>query len=323
LIRSPFSEKRKTQEKHRRLEAGLDHAGDTTATTTTTTTEKKKKKKKDTTSSSVGVREGAAVESNSQIIQKGNNNGNGNNKNDDDKGSSGTPTPTKPDKPSTPRNPLARMKENSKPVVRASPPVIAGADTSLWSDDDEDQADQAAATATATAGASQDKRKIPVLEKRKKKRRPADTTNKARQDWSTSNVSVPNVKDVSGKDTAALQAELMPDFERPKFGPFALEPLKLLVPSDVSPDGSIEDEQGDDEDSKKKVVQVPASINRFLPNFQQEGIGFVYKVISSKRGAILGDDMGVGAFYWMAIPVVDDHWRRPSSPLLNSVHCTY
>jgi hypothetical protein len=184
------------------------------------------------------------------------------------------------------------MKENSKPVVRASPPVITGADASLWSDDDEDQADQAAA-----AGASEDKRKIPVWEKRKKKKRPADTTNKARQDWSTSNVSVPNVEDVSGKDTAALQAELMPDFERPKFGPFALEPLKLLVPSDVSPDGSIENEQGGDEDSKKQFVQVPASINRFLPNFQQEGIAFVYKVISSKRGAILGDDMGVGAFY--------------------------
>ncbi|PWN22284.1 hypothetical protein BCV69DRAFT_281288 [Microstroma glucosiphilum] len=41
-------------------------------------------------------------------------------------------------------------------------------------------------------------------------------------------------------------------------------------------------------------IKVPASINRFLRDYQREGIKFMFKAWQEKRGAILGDDMGLG-----------------------------
>ena len=71
--------------------------------------------------------------------------------------------------------------------------------------------------------------------------------------------------------------ERYPDFLAPKFGPFEDEPL-LLGPAQVT-----------------KRHQVPASINRFLPTYQKDGISFVYQqAIVQRRGAILGDGKWVG-----------------------------
>jgi hypothetical protein len=67
-----------------------------------------------------------------------------------------------------------------------------------------------------------------------------------------------------------------PDFPNPTFGPFANEPMIL---------NNSENFEGH---------QVPASISRFLPDFQREGIQFIYKAISSGNGVVLGDDMGLG-----------------------------
>ncbi|KAE8250681.1 hypothetical protein A4X13_0g4489 [Tilletia indica] len=45
---------------------------------------------------------------------------------------------------------------------------------------------------------------------------------------------------------------------------------------------------------KGKVVQVPKTINRFLRDYQRDGIRFLYNCYSEGRGGILGDDMGLG-----------------------------
>lgn len=41
-------------------------------------------------------------------------------------------------------------------------------------------------------------------------------------------------------------------------------------------------------------VKVPAAINRFLREYQREGIQFFYNSYQKERGALLGDDMGLG-----------------------------
>lgn len=66
-------------------------------------------------------------------------------------------------------------------------------------------------------------------------------------------------------------SELKPEFTTfSKFGPFAFEPLPL-EPFD---DG----------------LSVPASINRYLPEFQREGVKFLYQALKHMNGAILGEN---------------------------------
>ncbi|CAD6971939.1 unnamed protein product [Tilletia controversa] len=47
-------------------------------------------------------------------------------------------------------------------------------------------------------------------------------------------------------------------------------------------------------DDKERIVQVPKTINRFLRDYQREGIQFLYRCYAEGRGGILGDDMGLG-----------------------------
>jgi hypothetical protein len=221
-----------------------------------------------------------------------------NDDNDDDDGFVGTPSPTNADKPTTPRNPIARAKENAKPFFQVSPPAMMGGDD-LFDDDDEEE-EETAAVEDAAPG---EKKKQYDIERPKKKRN-SNPSNKTRERTTTNNNLFPTAEDVLDKDTAALQAELKPDFERPKFGPFVFDPLRLVAAPSVTerpvgvmgPDAG---DVGDDEDAKEEF-EVPASINRFLPNYQQEGIRFLFDLVSSRRGGILGDDMGVGTF-WLCV----------------------
>lgn len=41
-------------------------------------------------------------------------------------------------------------------------------------------------------------------------------------------------------------------------------------------------------------VQVPYTINRYLRDYQREGVKFIYDSYLKSRGCILGDDMGLG-----------------------------
>jgi hypothetical protein len=45
-------------------------------------------------------------------------------------------------------------------------------------------------------------------------------------------------------------------------------------------------------DPKDQSIAVPASINRFLRPYQQDGVRFFWKQYSQGKGGILGDDMG-------------------------------
>ena len=68
---------------------------------------------------------------------------------------------------------------------------------------------------------------------------------------------------------------LIPSFDNPKMGPPSLmQPLKL-------PKGS----------NQKIAHEVPASINRYLRAYQQQGVIFLYSCVMRGTGAILGDDM--------------------------------
>ena len=66
--------------------------------------------------------------------------------------------------------------------------------------------------------------------------------------------------------------ELMPNFMNPRY-------LGQLHPYDLS---------------KTSHCQIPSSINRYLLEYQKEGVRFMYQSVAQGSGAILGDDMGLG-----------------------------
>lgn len=49
-----------------------------------------------------------------------------------------------------------------------------------------------------------------------------------------------------------------------------------------------------------KGIQVPSSVNRYLREYQREGIRFFWDRYKEGRGGILGDDMGLG----MTLPLL-------------------
>jgi len=73
-------------------------------------------------------------------------------------------------------------------------------------------------------------------------------------------------------ETKAMRNKQHPEFANPHFGPFANEPFVLqnLKTGDVGPH------------------QVPASLSRYLPVYQREGIQFLYNNIVNGLGVILG-----------------------------------
>ena len=86
--------------------------------------------------------------------------------------------------------------------------------------------------------------------------------------------------------------ELKPTFSNPKLGaPSKLEPFILRKECNES-EYSLYDENSSKEEAP--FHEVPASINRYLLDYQREGIQFLYSSIVQNKGAILGDDMGLG-----------------------------
>eukprot|EP00557_Chaetoceros_sp_GSL56_P004846 CAMPEP_0176493172 /NCGR_PEP_ID=MMETSP0200_2-20121128/9411_1 /TAXON_ID=947934 /ORGANISM="Chaetoceros sp., Strain GSL56" /LENGTH=460 /DNA_ID=CAMNT_0017890825 /DNA_START=54 /DNA_END=1434 /DNA_ORIENTATION=- len=81
------------------------------------------------------------------------------------------------------------------------------------------------------------------------------------------------------EDSTDLEQKLKPEFDNPKWiGD--LEPFQLTLPTENN--------------ENTKLDQVPASINRYLKDYQREGVRFLYAAVSRGLGAILGDDMGLG-----------------------------
>ena len=55
-------------------------------------------------------------------------------------------------------------------------------------------------------------------------------------------------------------------------------------------------------------MQVPATMNQYLRDYQQEGVQFLYSRYSSNAGGVLCDDMGLGKTVqvrWMSVSYPD------------------
>lgn len=165
--------------------------------------------------------------------------------------------------PHAPRNPLARMASPPIPssAVRQPPATSPGEDDFLWDGSDgEGEKDHSEYDA--------------VMDKRgKKRKRVLADKNKIPGDPRLSTY-FPKDDDDDDEDNGVVLDESKPEFDAPKFGPFDDGPL-MLGPVNVS-----------------KRHQVPASISRYLPDYQREGIRFLYQqAIVRHMGAILGDGM--------------------------------
>jgi hypothetical protein len=155
----------------------------------------------------------------------------------------------------TPRNPLILMKQeyDMESVRKMSPASLrrsSGSNQHLWSDS-EDEKDRP--SKFTSRGSSRSKGGLG--QKR-------DSTMGALETFTSTYKSDDN-----------LGSKEKPIFDRPKFGPFVASPFILR---------SI--------DESDETYEVPASICRYLPDYQREGIEFMYRCgICTKRGAILGD----------------------------------
>ena len=49
---------------------------------------------------------------------------------------------------------------------------------------------------------------------------------------------------------------------------------------------------------QRKHIQVPSPINRFLRDYQREGVAFLYDKFRNSMGGMLGDDMGLVGLVW-------------------------
>ena len=55
---------------------------------------------------------------------------------------------------------------------------------------------------------------------------------------------------------------------------------------------------------------MPASINRYLRDYQREGIRFLHSLYARGLGGILADDMGLGAQLPLPVPCQNSIWRE-------------
>jgi len=114
--------------------------------------------------------------------------------------------------------------------------------------------------------------------------------------------------DVSEDERERRKRQLKPDFANPKLGPPG--PLVPFVLSKTwrrgdALVGAEDDAVVDDDDEDKKMPaapdsdadQVPASINRYLKDYQREGVQFIYSSVIKGKGCILGDDSEYSIFH--------------------------
>ena len=196
-----------------------------------------------------------------------------------------SPTPSTASKQpikASPLNPLAmqkREREEQKAFQQKQqnqPPRPLVDDSMLWDSDPDEVPIKVTTSKRRRGGAKTNTRAPPPLVKK-----PAPVV--AAKDDSASQ---PPENLILGRreansDEAQVDEELEikkmkqhPNFANPHFGPFENIPLVL------------KNEEGDVLEGDRH--QVPASLSRYLPNFQREGIQFVYNALANGRGAILG-----------------------------------
>jgi hypothetical protein len=155
----------------------------------------------------------------------------------------------------SPRNPLTLMKqENDFEMVRKMSPVSqrqsSESNRQLWSDSGDEKDQQSSRLAS---------------------RRSSQTKGESLQKEDPATGVLVTLTTYKKNDDMGRGDK--PSFDCPKFGPYSL-PSPFLLRSD-----------NDDE-----VYEVPVNICRYLPEYQREGIEFMYRCgICNKKGAILGD----------------------------------
>jgi hypothetical protein len=211
-------------------------------------------------------------------------------------------------KKSRPRNPFTLMKEeddcyeniykmNTSNAAAGSRNLFQGEalnnNNSLWSDDSAEEDHRRR---------SHTKMSIVTSKKRKSKdpKSPENdhTATKRRSHGDSKNTSVDEVDrndnndDDDEEDEDDSQTRSHPYFHQPKFGPYD-PPVPFVLRS--SDDHQMDDKDHRDNEHNVQTgdshhYQVPASMNRYLPDYQRAGIEFMYRCgIVTKGGAILGD----------------------------------
>jgi len=174
----------------------------------------------------------------------------------------------------------------------------------LWKSDDEEE--QRAAL------------KKPVVEKRKRKKAKSDEMKGMQEPWNIQDpedISLPEPSSSSPPDPLRasvrthpdedsqvedeyLLQQLKPEFVNPKLGP-----PSDLVPLPLTRSASMHDSAADPttgNDPSPVVDQVPASINRYLQEYQRAGIKFMHSILTNGLGAILGGknyELAISSFF--------------------------
>jgi hypothetical protein len=175
------------------------------------------------------------------------------------------------------RNPLILLREqNARDVQNLQPQKLYNdtAEQKLWSDSEEELA-----VAPEKTKRGRKKKQVDIPQQKQdpggatnvKKRRASPLLEhgetKAKRSFS------PAAPSRAADETEIDIAALKPEFEAPRFGPFAVESPFIL---------------GGEESGEE--YEVPFSIARYLLPYQREGIEFMYRsAIQLRKGAILGD----------------------------------
>ena len=215
---------------------------------------------------------------------------------------------------SRPRNPFTLMKEeedcfeniykmNFSNAAAGSRNVLQGEASNnnlLWSDDSEEEChrrNKKIMSITATK-----KRKS----KDTKKIEPQKTLDSKSSTTAQGGFDEEVDKNVNTEEDDDSQKRSHPYFDHPKFGPYD-PPVPFVLRSSDSDVNEVENDATNNHvntsNSNHQMVeqrynyQVPASINRYLPDYQRAGIEFMYRCgIVTKGGAILGDGTNFSCF---------------------------
>jgi len=208
----------------------------------------------------------------------------------------------------SPLNPLTQMREDMKAAATPAPAstLVGAAIDELWADPDveEDKKDE--------DGPKKKRGKKKRCSDHQKKKPPKQSTGATQtQNYDVLGVSLCDLgeEDDCGKTNSELLAQLKPEFSHPVFGPFEQKPL------DLSCDGG-DGKQGDE----TVTYQVPASIARYLADYQASGVTFLFQAISTKKGCILGDDMGLGKTVQTVALVAALLGKRGTGEDLSTIH---
>jgi hypothetical protein len=167
------------------------------------------------------------------------------------------------------RNPLTKMREMGESadiaIMSATETKFNERDdTKLWSDGD-DNFTESSIKDVKYKRKRADNRVELKTDKQSRQKNPPN------QDGATFVDDDLSIEDIT--DEEELEKEIKPFFKEPNFGPFEFLPLKISHAN-----------------SEDEYYEVPASINRYLPYYQRDGVSFIFdKAIAPRRGAILGD----------------------------------